>query len=228
MVKKLTAFVAAGLLSGALLSSPSWAETRYITDVTHIPVRAGAGNQFRILHQGIPSGTRVTTLDVSDGGEWTQVRTQGGLEGWLPSQYLIATPTARLQLNQAETRLAEANQALANTRKELSELRAEHQSLSGDAETQAQERDRYAAELAELQALSADAVNLNQRYQDLLTRHEMIQTDFDILQAEHDRLQSDKTINQWLIGAGLVILGMILMLVLPSLKPQKRHSDWMN
>ena len=107
-------------------------------------------------------------------------------------------------------------------------MRSEHNVLTRTANEQAKEGEQYAEELRKIRALSADAINLNQRYQDLLEKHELVQTEFDAVRAENDRLKSNNTINQWLFGAGLVIFGMFLMLVLPAFTRQKRYSDWAN
>lgn len=221
MIKKLIP-----ALAFVLISVSSWAETRYISDVVLVPVRSGAGNQYRIIHSGIPSGTQMTVLEEDSSGDWAKIRTQRGMEGWVPKQYLTATPTAQLQLDQAKATVAAAVQKAQTLEERLQTLQNEHKNLTTQATRASQERDAYAEELRELKALSADAVNLNQRYQELLTRHEMIQTEFDAINAENDRLKSDQTVNQWLFGAGLMILGMILMLILPALRPKKRHSEW--
>lgn len=220
MIKKLIPALAI-----ALISVSSWGETRYISDVVLVPVRSGAGNEYRIIHSGIRSGTKMTVLENPE-GDWAKIRTEGGMEGWVPKQYLSASPTAQLQLNAATSQLKAAMEKAQTLEEQLRTLQGEHKELAAQAKQQAQERDAYAEDLRELRALSADAVNLNQRYQELLARHELIQTEFDAIKAENDRLKSDQTINQWLFGAGLMILGMILMLILPSLRPKKRHSEW--
>lgn len=221
MFKKLFA-----VLAIALVCTSSWAQTRYISDVVLVPVRSGAGNQYRIIHSGIRSGTKMTVLEEDASGDWTKIRTERGMEGWVPTQYLTSTPTAALQIDQAQATLNQALERGQALEQRLTELQAEHETLSQQAARDSTERDTFAEELRELQALSADAVNLNQRYQELLERHELIQTEFDAIKAENDRLKADQTINQWLFGAGLMILGMILMIVLPALRPKKRHSEW--
>lgn len=221
MFKKLFAALAI-----ALVCTSSWAQTRYISDVVLVPVRSGAGNQYRIIHSGIKSGTKMTVLEEDPSGDWTKIRTERGMEGWVRTQYLTNSPTAALQLEQAQATLNQALERAETLEQRLSELQTEHQSLSQQAAQDSSERDTYAEELRELRELSADAVNLNQRYRELLQRHELIQTEFDAIKAENDRLKADQTINQWLFGAGLMILGMILMLILPALKPKKRHSEW--
>jgi SH3 domain protein len=212
----------------ALLTSTvsAVAQTVYVSDLFYVPVRSGAGNQFRIVHSGIRTGTQMTLLE--EGEEWSRIRTEGGLEGWIPNQYVAKEPTARLQLNTTQARLTQANSKIAELEAELKQLRTEHSSLSQLSSQQMKERDDYAEELRKIRALSADAINLNQRYQELLEKHELIQTEFDAVRAENDRLKSNQMINQWLFGAGLVVFGMILMLILPAFTRNKRHSDWVN
>ena len=211
-----------------LLSFAANAQSVYVSDVFYVPVRSGAGTQFRIVHSGIKSGTQVTRLEESEDKEWSLIRTEGGLEGWIPNQYVMTEPTARLQLGAAQAKLTTAMKRISDLEAELKQLRGEHNSLAQSSNDQVKERDQYAEELRKIRALSADAINLNQRYQDLLEKHELMQTEFDTVRAENDRLKSNKTINQWMFGAGLVILGMILMLILPAFARQKRNSDWVN
>lgn len=219
--------IAAAIIVATLtVAGMAHAQTRYITDVTYVPIRSGPGNQFRILHHGLKSGTRMTLLETPADSDWSKVKTSGGIEGWVRTQYLISDPTAQQQLNETRSELNATRQEVTRLTGELSALQSEHTTLNNQAIQLTQERDQCAEELRELKTLSADAVNLNQRYQDLLAKHEMMNTEFDAVRAENDRLRSDKTISQWLFGAGLLFAGMILMIILPRLKPKKRHSDW--
>lgn len=211
-----------------LFASTAAAQTVYVSDVVYVPVRSGSGTQYRIVHQGIRSGTQMTLLGESSDGEWVNIRTEGGLEGWIPSQYLLREQPARMQLTNAQSRLAAATKRAEDLEAELKSLRSEHNVLTRTANQQAKEGEQYAEELRKIRALSADSINLNQRYQELLEKHELVQTEFDAVRAENDRLKSNNTINQWLFGAGLVIFGMFLMLILPAFVRQKRHSDWAN
>lgn len=214
------------LVSFWLFSSTALAQTVYVSDVFYVPVRSGAGNQFRIVHHGIRSGTQMTMLGESADKEWVHIKTDGGLEGWIPTQYVLKEQPARLQLTATQTRLAASNKNLEDLQNELKQLREEHQSLTRTSTDYIKERDQYSEELRKVKALSADAINLNERYRELLEKHELIQTNFDAIKAENDRLKSNQTINQWLFGAGLVVFGMILMLILPAFTRSKRRSDW--
>lgn len=210
----------------AWLAVASHADTQYITDVVYVPMRSGAGSEFRIIQAALKSGTPMTVLNMPEDSEWAQVRTPSGLDGWVRKQYLSDTPTARLQLNDALQQLNTAKTRVAELERTLAALKAEHASLTQARQSTAANNSELAEELRNLKALSADAINLSQRYKELLARHDLMQTEFDAVQAENDRLQGDQTVNQWLFGAGLVIVGMFLMLILPVLKPRKRSSEW--
>lgn len=212
----------------AVFSANAAAQTVYVSDIVYVPVRSGPGNQYRIVHQGIRTGTQMTLLEVSEDKEWTKIRTEGGLEGWMGSQHILREQPARMKLAATEAKLTASTTRIQELENELKQLRAEHSNLVRASNSLTSEKDQYAEELRKIRALSADAVNLNQRYQDLLEKHELIQTEFDAVQAENDQLKANQTINQWMFGAGLVILGMILMLILPAFARQKRHSDWVN
>lgn len=211
-----------------LFASTAIAQTVYVSDVFFVPVRSGAGAQYRIVHQGIRSGTQMTLLGESSDGEWVNIRTEGGLEGWIQAQYLLREQPARMQLTAAQSKLTAATKRAEDLEAELKKLSTEHNSLAQSSNAQAKESEQYAEELRKIRALSADSINLNQRYQDLLAKYDLTQTEFDAVRAENDRLKSNKTINQWMFGAGLVVFGMFLMLILPAFVRQKRHSDWAN
>ena len=221
-MKKITALTA-GLILAIATTGIMAAETAYVSDVLHVPVRSGAGTQFRIVHAGLPSGTRVQVVEVD--GDWSLITTDAGVEGWTRNQYLVSQPTARIQLAQLEQRHERVQQQNESLTAKASELQQENAQLQAQLRQLQQKAGEATEELSEIKALSADAISLNRRHQELLEQHQILQTDVDMLRAKNDRLESDQTINQWIYGAALVLLGVILSIIIPALKPKKR-SDW--
>ncbi len=221
-MKKITALTA-GLILAIATTGIMAAETAYVSDVLHVPVRSGAGTQFRIVHAGLPSGTRVQVVEVD--GDWSLITTDTGVEGWTRNQYLVSQPTARIQLAQLEQRHARVQQQNDSLSTQVKELQQENAQLQAQLRQLQQKAGEATEELSEIKALSADAISLNRRHQELLEQHQILQTDVDMLRAKNDRLESDQTINQWIYGAALVLLGVILSIIIPALKPKKR-SDW--
>ena len=51
------------LLMLGLLANSVMAEIRYISDVLYVPLRSGQGDDYRILHRGLPSSTEVIVIE---------------------------------------------------------------------------------------------------------------------------------------------------------------------
>ena len=100
-------------------------EVAWVSDKQFVPLRSGEGNEFRIVHRGLPSGTQLTINRVNEDSGYTQVTTAGGTQGWIRSQYLMRDRPAAQELTRAniriqglETQLATLNEELANARQD--------------------------------------------------------------------------------------------------------------
>ncbi len=211
-----------------LAASQSLAATRYVSDIIYVPVRSGAGNEYRIIFSKLRTGMVVEQFETSADGLWARIETAGGTSGWVETQYLLEQPTARQQMDATKAQLAKTREDAESLQEQYTKLLAEHEKLVQAMNVSSAERDSFEEELVNLKTLSADAINLNERYRELLAKHELMQTECDALQAENDRLKADKVITHWLVGAGMVLFGMILMLIMPAIIPKKRNSDWAN
>ncbi|GAA5523801.1 hypothetical protein Maes01_00350 [Microbulbifer aestuariivivens] len=228
MMKLLTGLATAALLAASFSTLAQSEGTRYITDKLHVPLRSGKGNEFRILHRGLPSGTKLILLEDIPVDGWARVRTPSGEEGWIRRQYLINEPTADIKLQRAEANLARFEKMEGNLGGEVRRLEAENRQLSeklAGAEEQAQ---RLAGELKEIKTLSADAVALNQRHQKLLQQHELLKQKQMMAEAEIQRLSASEQHKWYLYGALSVAAGAILAMIAPNFRRRRGHSEWAN
>lgn len=221
-LKRLTLWTTAALFS-ALLPGVPHAETAYISDVLTVPLRSGPSNSNRILHRGLPSGTRLDILSRDAESNFVQVRTEGGMDGWLPEQYLVSEPIARDLLAAANRRVDELSDTVARQRQELAALG----SSKGDAEQTNAELTRQVAELtqelAEIRRISAGAVAQNETNKELVALNERLRAEVDELVANIATLE-DNVQERWLmIGGGLVLAGLILGV---TIKARPRRSAW--
>ncbi|MDX1505746.1 MAG: TIGR04211 family SH3 domain-containing protein [Spongiibacter sp.] len=201
------------------------AETRYISDKIYVPLRVGDSVKHRIVHRGLPSGTRLQLLDSNDDSGYSLVRTDSGVEGWLPSHYLTERPVAATLLDKANARVA----SLEATNKELREqLKDTSQTSSQTSATAAQlERENAALteELEEIKRISAAAVKLDTDNRRLLESNQMLSSEVDVLKTDNARLRENKENEFFLNGAFAVLIGVMLTLIIPRLMP-KRRSEW--
>ncbi len=201
-------------------------ETVYISDILYVPLRSGHSIEYRIINAAMKSGTALERLGQSDDGEWSKVRTENGTEGWIRNQYLTDEMTAQLKLNIALTKLARLEKSHDTLKAEHTNLQKTHTALQRETRQVSSTKTQLADELEQLKKLSAGAVELDRNYQELLQKHEVTQTQRDSLMAENEQLRNDQSLSFMLYGAGILILGMILAVVVPVLKPKKGYSEW--
>lgn len=200
--------------------------TVYISDVLFVPLRSGQGSQFRILNAGLKSGTRLIRTEVSEDGAWSKVTTPGGTEGWIRNQYVVEKETAQLKLNKALARLALLEKQSRAIKSENSTLLERNKTLENQAISAQRSESTMTKELQDIKKLSAGAIALDKRYQALLEKHELSQTNLESVTAENESLKTDQKMSFLFYGAGLLMLGMLLAIVLPVLKPKKSYSEW--
>ncbi|MCB1675993.1 MAG: TIGR04211 family SH3 domain-containing protein, partial [Halioglobus sp.] len=97
------------------------AKTVYVRDTLYVPLRGGQGQEYRILHKGIRSGTPLEVLQENEETGYSLVRMEDGLEGWIQTQYLVDEPIARDLLDQANQKLDELEKLHEDTQKQLTD-----------------------------------------------------------------------------------------------------------
>lgn len=202
-------------------------ETQYISDMVLVPVRSGAGSEYRIVNRGLPSGTALLVFAESDDGQWSEIETQAGTRGWIPSRYLQKTPPAYLLTNDLKRELeqvrSERDRAVSQLNLKSSKAKEADEAIAGLRTT----LESTQTELTEVKRVSAAALDLDSLNQQLVAELEAERSDADLLRLENVRLRERIANNQMLDGALAVLLGVILAVVAPRLWPKKkRQGGW--
>ena len=200
-------------------------DTQYISDMVLVPVRSGAGSDYRIVNRGLPSGTALLIYGQSDDGEWTEVETRGGTRGWIPTQYLQQEPPSGLLINDMRLELeqvrGERDRVVSQLNQSSSEVNeADETIVSLNTRLESTE-----AELTEVKRVSAAALDLDLMNQQLVAELESERSEADLLRLENVRLRERIANNQMIDGALAVLLGVILAVVAPRLWPRKKRQD---
>lgn len=211
------------IVSGLTLPATAAAETVYISDVLTVPVRSGPSNANRILHRGLPSGTRMEVLARDADSGFVQIRTDGGTEGWLPEQYLVSEPIARDRLAAAERRIEQLTGTVAEQRQRLEAITSGKSESDQTASQLGNRVKELEQELSEIRRISAGAIAQNETNKELTALNERLRAEVDELVATIASLE-DNVQERWLlIGGGLVLLGLILGV---AIKARPRRSAW--
>ncbi|OEY67141.1 TIGR04211 family SH3 domain-containing protein [Marinobacter sp. X15-166B] len=216
----------AGLLLLMMASTGLHAQTVYIDDTLLAPIRSGEGLQYRILHKGVRSGTPVELITSNRESGYSKVRTREGIEGWIPTRFLTNTPIARDRLAKATQELERAKTQLATLQEELNTLKSERNELASSEQDLESKNAALSEELRNIKSISANALNLDRRNSELREENQKIRNELEVLSAEKERLEAKSESDFMLLGAGLVLLGILLAVLIPWLKPTKKSDNW--
>jgi len=200
-----------------------FAETRYVSDRLEIQMRTGKGTQFRILRM-LPSGTPLEVLEVDQENGYSRVRAPGGVEGWVLNRYLMKGQAARDRLADAEKRLAELELENRKLKTSFGDLKQEKSQADDKRGALDKENRKLTQELEEVRRTASSALAIDAENKDLKGRIVAYERQLQTLQQENEGLK-DRTARDWfMVGAGVVILGMIIGLIIPRIRWRKKSS----
>ena len=210
----------------ALLATAATAQdVRYVSDKQFVPLRSGAGGDYRIVHRGIPSGTRLTVSQLSGDGDWAEITTDRGTSGWIRVQYLMEEVPAQVQLQTNEQRMRTLAQENESLRSELNQIKTEKVDLLNQSTSTESDLRTVSEELTQLKQISGKAVQLDADNRRLVEDAENLRSSVDMLESENQRLQDSLRSSAFIDGALAVLLGVVITLVAPRLWPKRKRND---
>ena len=213
------------LLAALLLAGQAVAETRYISDQIYVPMRAGPGNEFRILHRGLRTGTSMTLLQEDAGNGFSKVRV-GDQEGFIRAQYLTGEAPALVVLPGVQEQAAKARAENRELRSQLGKRDTELASLNKSLKETKSQLASKTEEMLRLEEVTADPLAIDRRNKELMEENLQLKNEVQVLETENSQLVQDNSIRWYLYGGGTILLGILLGLFLPMIRVQKKQSDW--
>lgn len=207
-----------------VFASSAIAQTRYVSDVLQIQLRSGPGTQYRII-KSLQTGTALALTDAASENGYVQVSVDGKT-GWVASQYLMSTPSARVQLSKVEQELAQLKENASPTQKRLQSLEADNRRLNKALEDAQQLINDATRELTRIKEVSGKAIELDESNARLRLENTNLVNEMDLLRIENTRLSEQNNRDFMLYGAFAVLLGVIIALIVPHLTSKKKNSEW--
>ena len=205
------------------LAGNAVAENRYVSDVLEITMRSGKGTSFGITRM-LRSGTAVQVLEVDKKSGYTQVRTKSGKEGWVLSRFLMNGPAARERLAAAEKSLAELELENRKLTTAMTTLTDEKKSLASNLDNLEGQSRSVSQELTEIKRTASSALAIDSENKDLKSRLVSLERQLQTVQQENESLK-DRTARDWfMVGAAVVLLGIIIGLIIPKIRFRKKSS----
>ena len=208
------------------LSGMATAETVYISDTLYVPLRSGPGNEFRIVHRALKTGTALTLETKEPENGYYKVTTKSGLEGFVPSQYILFQPTASLQLQAAQNETTNLKKQLASLTQKLKKTEGTLKTTSASLSSNNRSSKKLQEELTRIKAISAKSLELDKRNRELLVTNEQLMNELQTLQSTNQQLEDSSTQQWYLYGAGTLLVGLLFGLIAPMLQPRRKKSNW--
>ena len=208
-----------------LLSAAATAQTAYVTDELKITLRTGESATHRILRM-LPTGQRLTVLSTDTANGYSKVRTAAGQEGYVLTRQLVDRPVARDRLAEAEAEVAALKAAPGELSGRLAKLRDDHQALLGEHEELKRAKTQVDQEFAALQRTASNAVRIANERNELRKQVANMTREVEDIKQQNLELENKTAQNWFLIGAGVVVGGVLLGLILPHLRVRRRKSSW--
>jgi SH3 domain protein len=215
-------FCLATLLSPQLVAE----ESRYVTDFIRFSLRAGPDSKSKFI-TGVPSGSKVDVLEYVEDGKHVKIRTESGTVGYMEKRRLQKEPSYKQRY------LELVEQPGVAEKKEQPTL-SEPAQPSGDgvtAQVQAPQCERQDAELEQLRKeletirrTSANVIKISAERNDL--RQQLTNLSREKAETEQRLLEvGNNTQQSWfMIGAGVLVGGIVLGLLLPNLRTRRQKS----
>ena len=214
-LKKLFIYLCAGVMLAPQLL---FAQTKYVSDELQITLRTGPALDRKITKM-LTSGAPVEVISTNDDG-YSRIKTLSGSKGWVLNRFLMDTPSARSRLNvisEKEVLFLEQTDQIESLRQEVTNNAREIKQVNT-------KNTQLVAELKQVKRVAADTLAINKKNKKLevsLSKAEAKQADLLI---ENSSLRKNTEQAWFLRGAGVILLGMILGLLVPKLRSKKKGS----
>lgn len=213
------------LLSLLWIAAAAHGQTRYVSDQLIVPLRTGPSLRNAIT-RNLPAGTPVEVLEQDEESGYSHVRLRDrDVEGWLQSQYLTDEPIARDRLEAAQKELAAARVRVQQLEAELDAVTAELDGARAELEEARAASGELAQELQDLRQASANVLALRDEKEKLARRLEERDLQVESLTLANSALRQRERQSWFIIGAAVLLGGIVIGLILPSLR-RRRRSDW--
>lgn len=209
----------------SVMSAHVYAQTvRYVTDSLRLEARGGPSTNHRISRM-LDSGTRVTVLEEDAETGYSRIALDDGTETWILTRFLMDEPAARDQLAAAVENFNREREIARDLASQLETLGQTAGEIEQSRSELATDKKMLQTELAQIKQAAADTLVIQERNESLNKQLQSLTADLD---AANDRNRSlkERSERDWFIaGAGVLLGGFILGLVIPKIR-WKRRRGW--
>ena len=199
-------------------------KVRYVTDSLRLEARGGPSTNHRISRM-LGSGARVTVLEEDSETGYSHIALEDGGEAWILTRFLMDEPAARDQLADAVENFNREREIARDLASQLETLGQTSGKIEQNRSELATDKKRLQTELAQIKQAAADTLVIQERNESLNKQLQSLTADLDTAKIRN-RTLAERSERDWFIaGAGVLLGGIILGLVIPKIR-WKRRRGW--
>jgi SH3 domain protein len=211
------------LCIASLVSLTAFGESVWVSDQFEIMLRTGpsTSNAIQLM---VASGAKLEVLEEDAESGYSRVLTSGRTEGWVLSRYLMSEPGAREQLETLTRELTNANTVGTSMVSQLKTVSDEYAAAKSRINALEQDNADMLAEIDKIRRTAANVLAIDEQNMNLQQRLTDAEMAMSILEQENENLGSQTT-RTWFITGALVLFGGVLVgLILPRIRWNKRSG----
>jgi SH3 domain protein len=220
-----THFIFAIALCICLIPEGVWATGAYVTDSFTITLRSGPSIENKIIAM-LSSGQLVEVLDSQ--GDWSQVSLlkngQSSKEGWVLSRYLMTRQPWERQATSLTKENTQLKEKLTALEKEFREAVRREKELEIKLKETAKFLNKLKKEHESLKRGAAGYLKLKATNRATQSKLESTQKELEGLTEKYESLRSSQRHKWFATGAGVLLFGLIVGLVLGRQQKKRRSS----
>lgn len=210
-------------LASLLAAMPSSAKTQYVSDELKVPLRSGSSDEHRIL-KFISSGAALKILDRSGG--FTQVKTDGGMKGWVLTKHVMDVPSGRDRIISVNKKLEKSKLETRKLQSTIAELKSEINQLKHEKGLLKTEQTNLSNTLDDLKITASSPMAISKKNKQLKKELEKVSANESMLEKDNQQLRSNVTQEWFLIGGAVTISSLILGVLLTRINWRRKRDSW--
>jgi SH3 domain protein len=210
-------------ISLILVTGIARAEQRYVTDELGITLRSGQDASYRVLKE-LKSGTSVEVLSENKETGYSRVRADDGTEGYALTRYLTNDTPAQVRAERLKAELEELRVNPDNLQDKFTKLQSDYQSLKLKYDSLEFENVQLSQRMAAIRENASNVVDLLNERDEAVQRANRLSTELEELRVRNRELENHSDKKWFMAGAGVLILGVVIGIILPRVGVRRRKS----
>lgn len=198
------------------------AENRYVIPSAEVVLRAGAGREYKVTGM-VKDGDSVEFLKEDE--SYALVRLRSGKEGWMMKRFLSIDPPLSTIVESLRAENEKLKEREIEITQKFEEVSANLSKAETDLNSILNERNQITSDFQALQQDTADVIQIKEDMLKATRQNEVLVQEMISLKEENTSLKKDSSINWFIAGGGVLLVGMFLGRL--SSKSRKRKSSLM-